>query len=194
MQRVGVLVQAPACAPSLSPAEEASHARDLEPRVVVLQGGGRALRIDGHIPHTLVAESPPSLPIPPAGASHTGRGRSRAWRHQATGASYSKGATRKARPNSALRLQSEREKHTGEENLRGVVGPRDEGALRPRLGATRVEVDASAGDVPHLGELRTGHGMVRQPTREPSDSTHAGMSCESLEPSFGPSVVTIVSW
>ena len=71
MQRVGVLVQAPACAPSLSPAEEASHARDLEPRVVVLQGGGRALRIDGHIPHTLVAESPPSLPIPPAGASHT---------------------------------------------------------------------------------------------------------------------------
>jgi len=39
--------------------------------------------------------------------------------------------------------------------LGGVVGARDERALGPGLGATRVGVDAGAGDVPHGGELWT---------------------------------------
>jgi len=37
--------------------------------------------------------------------------------------------------------------------LGGVVGARDERALGPGLGATRVGVDAGAGDIPHGGEL-----------------------------------------
>lgn len=38
--------------------------------------------------------------------------------------------------------------------LGGVVGARDHGALGPRLGAAGGHVDAGAGDVPEVGELR----------------------------------------